>query len=194
MKAYMGMQVQISGILTAARDDAPATSRLGRPNTFWLGAAKQLVVSGIECLFLSCSTRNPITSAISTTLEGRYLQIEQKWTKVQHFLARIHARENNSIYGENGHRPKEWNTRLLLREGFGSWHQPASYYVNTCVPGVKSTTSGFNSRTDSESKTSYTHEPDWQRFRSYEFLKFWKIRKERGALCIYWAILLNVQL
>ena len=45
-----------------------------------------------------------------------------------------------------------------------------------------------------ESKTSYTHWSNLQRFRSYEFLKFLKIRKERGALCIYWAMLLNVQL
>jgi len=35
------------------------------------------------------------------------------------------------------------------------------------VPEVKVTTSGFNSRVDSESKTSYTH---W--LRSYKFLKY----------------------
>jgi len=39
------------------------------------------------------------------------------------------------------------------------------------VPGVKAPTSGFNSRADSESKTSYTHGSNSQRFRSYEFLK-----------------------
>ena len=38
------------------------------------------------------------------------------------------------------------------------------------VPGVKVTTSGFNSRADSESKMSYTHGSNSQRFRSYEFL------------------------
>jgi hypothetical protein len=32
------------------------------------------------------------------------------------------------------------------------------------VPGVKVMTSGFNSRADSESKTSYTHGPNSQRF------------------------------
>jgi len=40
------------------------------------------------------------------------------------------------------------------------------------VPGVKVTTSGFNSRGDSESKTPYTHGSNSQRFRSYEFLKY----------------------
>jgi len=38
------------------------------------------------------------------------------------------------------------------------------------VLGVQVTTSGFNSRADSESKTSYTHGSNSQRFRSYEFL------------------------
>jgi len=37
------------------------------------------------------------------------------------------------------------------------------------VPGNKVTTSGFNSRVDSESKMSYTHGSNSQRFRSYEF-------------------------
>ena len=51
------------------------------------------------------------------------------------------------------------------------------------VPGVKVTTSGFNSRADSESKTSYTQGSNSQRFRVYEFLKYSKqIRKEKGAL------------
>jgi len=35
------------------------------------------------------------------------------------------------------------------------------------VPGVKVTTSGFNSRADSESKTPYTHGTNSQRFWSY---------------------------
>jgi len=38
------------------------------------------------------------------------------------------------------------------------------------VTGVKVTTSGFNFRADSESKTSYTHGSVWQRFWSYESL------------------------
>jgi len=42
------------------------------------------------------------------------------------------------------------------------------------VPGVKVNTSGFNSRADAESKTSYTHGFNSQRFRSYEFLKYSK--------------------
>jgi len=62
------------------------------------------------------------------------------------------------------------------------------------VPGFKVTTSGFNSRADSEPKTSYTYGSNSQRFRSYEFLKFLKIRKERGAIGICWVMLLNVQL
>jgi hypothetical protein len=37
------------------------------------------------------------------------------------------------------------------------------------VPGVKVTTSGFNSRADSESKTSHTQGLNSQRFRNYEF-------------------------
>jgi len=40
------------------------------------------------------------------------------------------------------------------------------------VLGVKVTTSGFNSRADSESKTSYTHGSNSQQFRSFEFLKY----------------------
>jgi hypothetical protein len=54
-----------------------------------------------------------------------------------------------------------------------------SVYVHTStafiqsVPGVKVTTSGFNSRADSESKTSYTHGSN-SRFRSYEFLNYSK--------------------
>jgi hypothetical protein len=39
------------------------------------------------------------------------------------------------------------------------------------VPGVKVTTSGFNSRADSESKILYTRGSNSQRFRSYGFLK-----------------------
>jgi len=35
------------------------------------------------------------------------------------------------------------------------------------VPGVKVTTSGFNSRADAESKKSYTHGSDWQWLRSF---------------------------
>jgi len=42
------------------------------------------------------------------------------------------------------------------------------------VPGVKVTNSGCNSRADSESETSYTQGLDWQRFRSYGFLKYSK--------------------
>jgi len=38
------------------------------------------------------------------------------------------------------------------------------------VPGVKVTTSGFNSRADSQSKMSYTHGSNSQRFGSYKFL------------------------
>jgi hypothetical protein len=42
------------------------------------------------------------------------------------------------------------------------------------VPGIKVTSLGFNSRADSESKTSYTHGSISQQFRSYEFLKYGK--------------------
>jgi len=51
-----------------------------------------------------------------------------------------------------------------------------TYWPNGCTgfPGVKVTTSGFNSRAAAESKTSYTHGSNWQRFRSYEFLKYSK--------------------
>ena len=42
------------------------------------------------------------------------------------------------------------------------------------VPGFKITTSGFNSRADSESKMSYIHGSNSQRFGSYEFLKYSK--------------------
>jgi len=45
-------------------------------------------------------------------------------------------------------------------------------HTHTGVTGVKVTISGFNSRADSESKTSYTHGSNWQWFRSYEFLKY----------------------
>jgi hypothetical protein len=42
--------------------------------------------------------------------------------------------------------------------------------VYTECPGVKVSISGFNSRADAESKTSYTHGSNSQQFRSYEFL------------------------
>jgi hypothetical protein len=42
------------------------------------------------------------------------------------------------------------------------------------VPGVKVTILGFNSRADSESKISYTHGSNLQRFGSYKFLKYSK--------------------
>ena len=49
------------------------------------------------------------------------------------------------------------------------------FFLNTQdVPGVKVTTSWFNSRADSESKLSYTHGSNSQWFRSYEFLKYSK--------------------
>jgi len=41
---------------------------------------------------------------------------------------------------------------------------------------------------------SYTHSFNSQRFGNYEFLKYsTEIEKERGALCIYLAMKLNVQ-
>ena len=49
------------------------------------------------------------------------------------------------------------------------------------VPGVKVTTSGFNSRAGSESKTSYTHGSNSQRFWSYEFLKY-RLHMDAGSL------------
>jgi hypothetical protein len=42
------------------------------------------------------------------------------------------------------------------------------------VPGVKVTTSGFISRADTESKTSYTRGSNSQRFTSYEFVNYSK--------------------
>jgi hypothetical protein len=54
------------------------------------------------------------------------------------------------------------------------------------VLGVKVNISGFNSRYEAESKTSYAHGSNSQQFRSYELLKYsQKIRKERRAFCIY---------
>ena len=53
------------------------------------------------------------------------------------------------------------------------------------VPGVKVTTSGFNSRADSKSKTSYTHGSNLQRFRSYEFLKFFKKLERKEGHCAF---------
>jgi hypothetical protein len=54
------------------------------------------------------------------------------------------------------------------------------------VPGVKFTTSGFNSRADSQSKRHIHVGTISQRFRNYEFFKYSKyIRKERGTMIIY---------
>jgi len=53
------------------------------------------------------------------------------------------------------------------------FHFPSSF-VFSFFPGVKVNTSGFNSRADAESKTSYTHGSNLQRFRSYELLKYSK--------------------
>ena len=59
----------------------------------------------------------------------------------------------------------------VLSYNFCSKHTHTHIQV---VTGVKVTILGFNSRADSESKTSYTHGSNWQRFRSYEFLKYSK--------------------
>jgi len=42
------------------------------------------------------------------------------------------------------------------------------------VPGVNVSTLGLNARADAESKTTYTHGSNSQRFRSYDFLKYRK--------------------
>jgi hypothetical protein len=79
----------------------------------------------------------------------------------------------------------------------GGWREREYTHAraHTRVPAVKVHILGFNSRADVESKTSYTHGSNSQWSRSYVFLKHSKlIRKERGALCIYWDMLLNVQL
>jgi hypothetical protein len=44
------------------------------------------------------------------------------------------------------------------------------YIYTQRIPAVKVTTSRFNARADSESKLSYTHGSNSQRFRSYEVL------------------------
>jgi len=62
----------------------------------------------------------------------------------------------------------EWTARLRDR----NLTQMRLYIQG--VPGVKVNTSGYNSRADSESKTPYTHGPNSQRFRSYEFLNYIK--------------------
>jgi len=53
-------------------------------------------------------------------------------------------------------------------QGKSGW---AFHYIQG-VPGVKFTTSGFNSRANSESKTSYTQGSNSQRFKNYDFLKY----------------------
>ena len=49
------------------------------------------------------------------------------------------------------------------------------------VPGVKVTTAGVTSLGDAESKTSYTHGSNSQRFWRYEFLKY-RIHMATGSV------------
>ena len=56
------------------------------------------------------------------------------------------------------------------------------------VPGVKVKTSGFNSRADAESNTSYTHGSNSQRFRSYEFLKHRSKLERKEENCAFMEI------
>jgi hypothetical protein len=59
---------------------------------------------------------------------------------------------------------------IMWRQLFSNLQINLMYVLYTQgVPGVKVTTSGFNSRADSESKISYTHGSNLQWFRSYEF-------------------------
>ena len=51
------------------------------------------------------------------------------------------------------------------------YHVCCRYRPIQSVPGIKVSISEFNSSTDGESKTSYTHGSSSQRFQSYEFLK-----------------------
>ena len=52
---------------------------------------------------------------------------------------------------------------------------------HTGILGVKVTTSGFDSRADSESETSYTHGSNSRRFLSYQFLKY-RLHMANGSL------------
>jgi hypothetical protein len=53
------------------------------------------------------------------------------------------------------------------------------------VPGVKVSISGFNTRADAESKTTYTHGSNSQRFRSYEFLKYINKLEKKEEHCAH---------
>ena len=61
----------------------------------------------------------------------------------------------------------KWSTRL--RDLYLTTHMPLCIEG---VPWVKVNTSGYNSRADAKSRTSYTHRSNWQRFRSYGFLNY----------------------
>jgi len=58
------------------------------------------------------------------------------------------------------------------------------------VLGVKVTTSGVTSLADAESKTSYTHGSNSQRFRSYEVWKKLERKEEHFAFLDYYFLLL----
>jgi hypothetical protein len=60
------------------------------------------------------------------------------------------------------------------------------------VPGVKVTTSGVTSLADAESKTSYTHGSNSQRFRSYEVWKKLERKEEHFAFIDYYFLLLLI--
>ena len=57
------------------------------------------------------------------------------------------------------------------------------------VPGVKVTTSGVTSLADAESKTSYTHGSNSQRFRSYEVWKKLERKEEYFAFIVIHNVL-----
>jgi len=114
-----------------------------------------------------------------------YLLAADTW---QRFILRqdtslvYHLGCNSSIWTANTRRSDVYH--LLIMCHIYSYirvttrhHCLLNYIWNTFfvqgVPGVKVTTSGFNSRADSESKTSYTHGSSSQPFRNY-ILKYSK--------------------
>jgi len=89
-------------------------------------------------------------------------------------LAPDWLRENKVVGCPHPHVPSGRSTHFTA---FGVIHSnkvPSTDRSIQGVPGVKVSTSGFNSRADGESKMSYAHGSNLQRFRSYEFLKYSK--------------------
>jgi len=92
----------------------------------------------------------------------------------QNIASVLYRKQNANIYVQNTHK--------ILAEIRATLH--VELYTQI-APRVKVNTSGFKSRTDAKSKTSYTHGSNSQRSRSYEFLKHSNKLERKDEQCAF---------